>query len=92
MKHHQLRFISVFFFIINIGFSNLEYQSVRLYNPTKEKIKTISILGIPLDHSSGKKGYYIDFITNSEQLEKLKLKDFNIEILIQNLTEYYKSR
>ena len=82
----------MFFFIINIGFSNLKYQSVRLYNPTKEKIETISILGIPLDHSSGKKGYYIDFITNSEQLEKLKLKNFNIEILIQNLTEYYKSR
>ena len=92
MKYRQLIFISLFFFIINIGFSNLEYQSVRLYNPTSEKIEAISVLGIPLDHSSGKKGYYIDFITNSEQLEKLKLRDFNIEILIQNLTEYYKSR
>ena len=56
MKYRQLIFLSLFFFIINIGFSNLEYQSVRLYNPTSEKIEAISVLGIPLDHSSGKKG------------------------------------
>ena len=92
MKYGQLRFLSISFFIINIVYSNLEYQSVRLYNPTKEKIEVLSVLGVPLDHSSGKKGYYIDFVTNSEQLEELELRNFNIEILIPNLAEYYKSR
>ena len=87
-----MKFIYICFFIINFSFSKEKYQSVRLLKPSIEKLEKISMLGIPLDHSTGKKGFYIDFVANSKEVSKLKYFDIDVEILISDLTHYYKSR
>ena len=46
------------------------YQSIRVYHPTLETIKTIGSLGISLDHVSGKEGIFLDLtVTESETIE-----------------------
>ena len=87
----MLRIATLLLFFVNILSSKDVYQSVRLYDPNEEKIKIIAGLGVPLDHISGKKGYYIDLVTNSKQLDEILLMNFKIEILIPNLTEHYQS-
>ncbi|GIR56946.1 MAG: hypothetical protein CM15mP64_3580 [Candidatus Neomarinimicrobiota bacterium] len=68
------------------------YQSIRVYHPTLETIKTIGSLGIPLDHVSGKEGIFLDLtVTDSETIELIS-RDIELEVLIEDLTSYYKSR
>ena len=68
------------------------YQSIRVYHPTLETIKTIGSLGIPLDHVSGKEGIFLDLtVTESETIELIS-RDIELEVLIEDLTSYYKSR
>jgi hypothetical protein len=78
--------------MINFCYSKDIFKSVRLLNPSPKKLEKISSLGIPLDHSTGKKGFFIDFVANSEQINNLKYLNIDVEILIPNLTDYYKSR
>ena len=68
------------------------YQSIRVYHPTLETIKTIGSLGIPLDHVSGKEGIFLDLtVTESETIELIS-RNIELEVLIEDLTSYYKSR
>ena len=68
------------------------YQSIRVYHPTLETIKTIGSLGIPLDHVSGKEGVFLDLtVTESETIELIS-RDIELEVLIEDLTSYYKAR
>ena len=87
-----MQYIYIFIFIINFSFSKEIFQSVRLLKPNLEKLEKISKSGIPLDHSTGKKGFYIDFVASSDQISKLKYLEIDVEILIPDLTHYYKSR
>ena len=67
------------------------YQSIRVYHPTLETIKTIGSLGIPLDHVSGKEGIFLDItVTESETIELIS-RDIELEVLIEDLTSYYKA-
>ena len=68
------------------------YQSIRVYNPNLKTIKTIGSLGIPLDHVSGKEGVFLDLtVTESETIELIS-RDIELEVLIEDLTSYYKAR
>ena len=68
------------------------YQSIRVYHPTLETIKTIGSLGIPLDHVSGKEGIFLDLtVTEGETIELIS-RDIELEVLIEDLTSYYKAR
>ena len=68
------------------------YQSIRVYHPTEEIIKTIGSLGIPLDHVVGKEGIFLDLtVTESETIELIS-RDIQVEVLIEDLTSYYKAR
>lgn len=87
-----MKYLYIYFFIISLSFSKEIFQSIRLLKPSLEKIEKISALGIPLDHSTGKKGFYVDFVASSRQVMKLKSLDIDFEILIPDLTHYYKSR
>jgi len=87
-----MKYLYIYFFIISLSFSKEIFQSVRLLKPSLEKIEKISALGISLDHSTGKKGFYVDFVASSRQVMKLKYLDIDFEILIPDLTHYYKSR
>ena len=68
------------------------YQSIRVYHPNLETIKTIGSLGIPLDHVSGKEGIFLDLtVTEGETIELIS-KDIHLDVLIEDLTSYYKAR
>ena len=68
------------------------YQSIRVYHPNLETIKTIGSLGIPLDHVSGKEGIFLDLtVTEGETIELIS-KDIQLDVLIEDLTSYYKAR
>ena len=68
------------------------YQSIRVYHPNLKTIKTIGSLGIPLDHVSGKEGVFLDLtVTESETFELIS-RDIELEVLIEDLTSYYKAR
>ena len=68
------------------------YQSIRVYHPTLETIKTIGSLGIPLDHVGGKEGIFLDLtVTESETIELIS-RNIELEVLIEDLTSHYKAR
>ena len=68
------------------------YQSIRVFNPSNERLELISKVGIPLEHISGKKGIYIDLTAREEQTIELMSLGLDPEILIPDLTSYYLER
>ncbi len=68
------------------------YQSVRLYDPSPSNISIVGNQGIPLDHIGGKRGVYIDLICTNDQTTNLLSKGLKLDILIPDLTSYYKER
>ena len=84
--------ISIFLFTSNIFSQRIErFDKVKInYNNTSELI-TLSNLGVCIDHGLHKKSFLISDFSLSE-IEKIKLLGFDFEILIEDVTEYYKSR
>ena len=68
------------------------YQSIRLYDPSPSNIAIVASQGIPLDHIGGKRGVYIDLICTKNQTNNLLSKGLKLDILIPDLTSFYKSR
>ena len=68
------------------------YQSIRLYDPSPSNIAIVASHGIPLDHIGGKRGVYVDLTCTKDQTLKLISKGLEIDILIPDLTSYYKKR
>ena len=68
------------------------YQSIRLYDPSSSNILIVANQGIPLDHVGGQAGVYTDLICTKDQTIKLLSKGLDIDILIPDLTSYYKER
>ena len=68
------------------------YQSIRLYDPSPSNISIVANQGIPLDHVGGQAGVYTDLICTKDQTIKLLSKGLDIDILIPDLTSYYKER
>jgi hypothetical protein len=81
-----------FIFLIQVIFASDVYQSVRVFNPTSETLEIVGKAGIPLDHISGKKGYFIDVTSTEDQTIFLISHGINIEILIPNMTQHYRER
>ncbi len=89
-----VRFIKFFSSIfLLIGFINAKdiYQSIRIFDPSLDKINLIANVGIPLDHISGKPGVYIDLTASEDQVIELLSENIEVEILISDLTQYYQS-
>ena len=68
------------------------YQSIRLYDPSPSNIAIVASQGIPLDHIGGKKDVYIDLTCTKNQTDNLLSKGLKLDILIPDLTSFYKSR
>ena len=81
---------SVFFFSLIFGRDT--YQSIRLYDPSPSNIEVVASLGIPLDHVGGKRGVYLDLTCTKYQSQQLIAKGLEIEVLISDLTSFYKER
>ena len=81
---------SVFF--LSLIFGRDTYQSIRLYDPSPSNIEVVASLGIPLDHVGGKRGVYLDLTCTKYQSQQLIAKGLEIEVLIPDLTFFYKER
>ncbi len=81
---------SVFF--LSLIFGRDTYQSIRLYDPSPSNIEVVASLGIPLDHVGGKRGVYLDLTCTKYQSQQLIAKGLEIEVLISDLTSFYKER
>ena len=73
-------------------FSKDIYQSVRLFDPSQSNISIVGNLGIPLDHVGGKRDIYLDLTCTKDQTERMHEKGLDIEVLIPDLTSFYKER
>ncbi len=82
----------IYFLISTLTFANDIYQSIRIFQPTAEKLSIIGSSGIPLDHVNYKKGVFIDLVMTKTERAELARKGIQSTILISNLTEYYKTR
>ena len=78
--------------ISSLTFGTEVYQSVRIFEPTAEKLSIIGSSGIPLDHVNFKRGVFIDLIMTKTDRGELIKKGIQSTILISDLTSYYKSR
>ena len=68
------------------------YQSIRLYDPSPSNIAIVASQGIPLDHIGGKRGVYIDLTCTKNQTTYLLSKGLELDILVPDLTSFYKER
>ena len=84
---------SIFLFTSNIFSQRIErFDKVKInYNNTSELI-TLSNLGVCVDHGLHKKNHFLISDFSLSEIEKIKLLGFDFEILIEDVTEYYKSR
>ena len=89
---HILRFLFRCIILMHLVSASDIYQSIRLYNPSLENLAIVSELGIPLDHITGKKGIYIDLILTETKTAELLSRGLEVEVLIPDLTAYYKER
>ena len=87
-----------FFFLVKLWvftsliFGKDIYQSIRLYNPSPSNIAIVASQGIPLDHIGGKRGVYIDLTCTKNQTTYLLSKGLILDILVSDLTSFYKER
>ena len=65
------------------------FQSVRVWDPTPEVIRLIAEQGIPMDHTVGKPGIFLDLTVSESESVALMSTGIDVEILIPNLTLYY---
>ena len=68
------------------------YQSIRLYDPSPSNIAIVASQGIPLDHIGGKRDVYIDLTCTKNQTTYLLSKGLELDILVPDLTSFYKER
>ncbi len=78
--------------IFNLVCANEIYQSIRVFQSSDQDIEIIANFAIHLDHVSGKQGIYIDLVATEDQVSSLLIEGLDDEILVPDLTEYYKSR
>ena len=81
-----------FIVCINLFASDNIFSSIRVWYPSIENISTIQKAGIALDHSTSRSNVYIDFIVSSYEKEILSKTGIPFEILIDDLSAFYKQR
>ena len=94
-KKFLARCVFNLFLIVSLSFSRGEqaiYQSIRIFYPSIDNIELIGSIGIPLDHISGKKEYYMDIVATSSQTSYLKEMGLHLEVLIKDMSKYFQER
>ena len=76
----------------SLTFGKDVYQSIRLYDPSPSNIAIVASQGIPLDHIGGKRGVYVDLTCTKNQATNLLSKGLTLDILVPDLTSFYKER
>ena len=77
---------------INLFASDNVFSSIRVWYPNSETISTIQQAGVALEHSSSRSNIYIDFVVSNYEKKILSKIGISFEILIDDLSAYYKER
>ena len=94
-KKFLARYVFNLFLIVCLSITKGEqaiYQSIRIFYPSIDNIELIGSIGIPLDHISGKKEYYMDIVATSSQTSYLKEMGLHLEVLIEDMSKYFQER
>jgi hypothetical protein len=77
-------------FLFTFGVAKEQYLQVRIYPSTVSELLELSKLN--LDIAQVKPGEYIDIVSTPEELNKLQLLGFKVEVIHSDLEEFYQSR
>jgi len=80
------------FLYSQFAYCNEAYHSIRVFSPSPTVLRKLAEAGIPLDHTTGKTGKYLDIIASGTQTNSLLASDIEFEILISDLTQYVNNR
>ncbi len=64
------------------------YSRAKIY-VTQDGLKTLSDIGIAVDHGSHKLGYFFVSDFSNEELQRIKESGFQVDILIEDVQKYY---
>lgn len=68
------------------------FSSIRVWYPSPSIIKNIQDSGVALDHSVMRSDVYLDLVVSEQEKSILEDLDLLFEVLIDDLTSYYKDR
>jgi hypothetical protein len=76
--------------LVSISFAQEQYAKARIWANSQE-LHELAELGIPVDHGSFKKNTFITSDFSETQIELARSAGFQVDILIDNVKEYYSS-
>ncbi len=69
-----------------------KYSRARIYYDTPQQFVALANQGIPVDHGTHKKNYYFESDFSSNEIGIARMMGFNVEIIIDDVSSYYKER
>ena len=70
-----------------------KYSRAKIYLDSNEKsLKHLAMLGLPVDHGESKKGVYFISDFSEKEISIAKQNGYQVEIIIDNVSEYYVNR
>ena len=86
--------ILLFFLISNLNFSqkNEVFYKIKINYSSLEELINLANHGVNIDHGFHKKNHFYISDFSETELDKIKSLNFNYEILINDVTEFYKNR
>ncbi len=78
--------------VVSFLSAGVVYQQVRVFYTDSSDLQQIREVGIPLDHVRTKKNVFIDVVATREQVTDLEAAGFQIELIHEDVTAFYKSR
>ncbi|MDP6457185.1 MAG: M14 family zinc carboxypeptidase [Candidatus Marinimicrobia bacterium] len=87
-----VKLFTVSTFIATFLLGETVYQQVRVFYTDAAELTQLAQIGIPLDHIYHRKGVFVEVVALREQVTKLEQLGMRYEILVEDLTAFYKSR
>ncbi|MCK5571752.1 MAG: hypothetical protein KAJ12_03290, partial [Bacteroidetes bacterium] len=72
--------------------SQERYSQVRIAVSSREDVRKVARLGIPVDHAGGRPGRWMDLFVSDREVELLKKNGIPFTILVEDWEEYYRQR
>lgn len=87
-----MKYIITFLLLASFGFLNAQnYKQVKIKSPDQNVIQRITQLGVDLEHSSFEKDNSLVFFVSDDDFNLLRNSGINLNIIIDDWFEHYKS-
>ncbi|MCE3295825.1 MAG: Carboxypeptidase [Crocinitomicaceae bacterium] len=83
--------LSILFLLLGLTAFGQQYSKCKVFTDQKG-LKTLTDLGIPVDHGTVKQGMYIISDFSETEIRKMKERGFQVEILVEDVVSFYKER